>query len=207
MREIIAANEGRNRPIPWLLRATYYTFLALGIAALGYAGYAVVDMHTYQAAEKARFEATAARSAATPTEPIVARAVSAGGVIGEIEAPRIGLKAIVVQGDSAKLLRRAVGHLPDTALPGEAGNVALAGHRDGLFRPLRNILPGDAITLRTPEGEFQYEVEWTAVVPPAAVRVIQPTSEPVLTLVTCFPFYYVGAAPERFIVRAREVRP
>jgi sortase A len=83
--------------------------------------------------------------------------------------------------------------------------VALAGHRDGLFRPLRNVLPGDAITLRTPERDFRYEVEWTAIVPPSAAGVIQATSERKLTLITCFPFYYVGAAPERFIVRAREV--
>ena len=105
-----------------------------------------------------------------------------------IEVPRLGLKAIVVQGDSAKLLRRAVGHLSETALPGEAGNVALAGHRDGLFRPLRDVRPGDSITLRTPAREFQYQVEWTAVVPPTVVRVLQPTSQQTLTLFTCFPF-------------------
>jgi sortase A len=84
------------------------------------------------------------------------------------------------QGDSEKLLRRAVGHLPETALTVEAGNVALAGHRDSLFRPLRNVLPGDAITLMMPDREFQYEVEWTAAVSPTAVRVIQPTTEPAL---------------------------
>jgi sortase A len=112
---------------------------------------------------------------------------------------------MIVQGDSEKVLRRAVGHLPETALPGEAGNVALAGHRDGLFRPLRDVRPGDLITLRTPDREFQYQVEWTAVVPPTAVRVIQPTTEQTLTLVTCFPFYYVGAAPERFVVRAHKI--
>jgi len=98
-----------------------------------------------------------------------------------------------------------VGHLPGTALPGEAGNVALAGHRDGLFRPLRDVRPGDFITFKTPNREFHYQVQWTAVVPPTAVRVIQPTSEPALTLVTCFPFYFVGAAPERFVVRARKM--
>ena len=101
----------------------------------------------------------------------------------------------------------AVGHLPETALPGEAGNVALAGHRDSLFRPLRDVRPGDSIVLKMPDREFQYQVEWTAVVPPTAVEVIQPTSEPALTLVTCFPFSYIGAAPKRFVVRARAVAP
>jgi sortase A len=184
------------------LRASYYIFLTTGIVALAFAGYTVLDRYWFQHAETARFEAVSA-----PAEPVAVKPVpiADGGVIGEIEVTRLGLKAMVVQGDSDMLLRRAVGHLPETALPGEAGNVALAGHRDGLFRPLRNVMPGDLITLRTPEREFQYQVEWTAIVPPTAVRVIQPTSEPVLTLVTCFPFYFVGAAPERFIVRARKI--
>jgi sortase A len=170
--------------------------------ALGYAGYAVLDRYWYQKVETSKFETVNAPAAPRIVEPVP---IIDGGVIGEIEVARLGLKAIVVQGDSEELLRRAVGHLPETALPDEQGNVALAGHRDGLFRPLRNIRPGDTITLRTPEREFQYEVQWTAVVPPTAIRVLQPTSEPALTLVTCFPFYYVGAAPERFIVRARKV--
>jgi sortase A len=205
MRVLIAANEETKRPAGWFIRAAYYVLLAGGIGALAYAGFALLDLYTYQTVEKARFEASRA-----PAEPSPASAVAApiadGSVIGEIELPRVGLKAIVVQGDSGTLLRRAVGHLPHTALPGGAGNVALAGHRDGLFRPLRNVLPGDAITLRTPEHDFRYEVEWTAIVPPSAAGVIQPTSERKLTLITCFPFYYVGAAPERFIVRAREVK-
>ena len=86
--------------------------------------------------------------------------------------------------------------------PDLAEIAALAGHRDGLFRPLRDVQRGDPIILRTPDREFQYEVEWTAVVLPTAVTVIQPTNEPALTLVTCFPFHYIGAAPERFVVRA-----
>lgn len=201
MRVTITASQG-GELTHRVLAAAYYVLLTAGIMALGYAGYAVLDRYWYQGVETAKFEAVS-----TPAEPraIEAVPIAEGGVIGEINVPRLGLKAIVVQGDSEKFLRRAVGHLPATALPGEAGNVALAGHRDGLFRPLRNILPGDLITLKTPEREFQYQVEWTAIVPPTAVRVLQPTSEPALTLVTCFPFYYVGAAPERFVVRARKI--
>ena len=202
MRVTITVESRRRNRTRAVLRAAYYVFLTVGIMALGYAGYAVLDRYWYQEVETSKFETVNA-----PAEPPVVEAIpiADGGVIGEIEVPRLGLKAIVVQGDSEELLRRAVGHLPETALPDEQGNVALAGHRDGLFRPLRNVRPGDTITLRTPEREFQYEVQWTAVVPPTAVRVLQPTSEPALTLVTCFPFYYVGAAPERFIVRARKV--
>jgi sortase A len=162
----------------------------------------LLDQYWYQKVETSKFEAVTVLA-----EPpaVKAASIADGGVIGEIEMPRLGLRAIVVQGDSENLLRRAIGHLPETALPGEAGNIALAGHRDGIFRPLRNARPGDSIILRTPDREFHYQVEWTAVVPPTAVRVLQPTSEPALTLVTCFPFYYVGAAPERFVVRAHRV--
>ena len=202
MRVTFAISQEGEELTRRMLRAAYYVFMAAGIMALGYAAYAVLDLYWYQGVEMSKFETVSA-----PVDPPATEAapIADGDVIGEIEVPRLGLKAIVVQGDSARLLRRAVGHLPETALPGEAGNVALAGHRDGLFRRLRDVQPGDSITLRTPNREFQYQVEWTAVVPPTAVRVIQPTSEPALTLVTCFPFYYVGAAPERFVVRARKI--
>jgi sortase A len=202
MRAIVATSRKEGAPTRWGLRAAYYLFLAVGMAALGYAGYAVLDLYWYQGVETSKFETVSSLAEPQPVESVP---IVDGGVIGEIEVPRLMLKSIIVQGDSERLLRRSVGHLPETALPGEPGNVALAGHRDGLFRRLRDVRPRDTITLRTPDREFQYEVEWTAVVPPTAVRVIQPTSDRALTLVTCFPFYYVGAAPERFIVRAREI--
>jgi len=201
MRVTITESQGEEST-QRVLRAAYYVFLTAGLMALGYSGYAVLDRYWYQKVETSKFETVSAPAELRPIEVVP---IADGGVIGEIEVPRLKLKAIVVQGDSENLLRRAVGHLPETALPGEAGNIALAGHRDGLFRPLRDIRPGDLIILSTPDREFQYEVQWTAVVPPNAVRVLQPTSEPALTLVTCFPFYYVGAAPERFVVRARKV--
>jgi sortase A len=122
-----------------------------------------------------------------------------------MEVPRLGLKVIVVQGDSPGILRRAVGHIRETALPGESGNVALTGHRDTFFRPLRNIRSGDVITFKTLDAEFRYRVESTAVVAPSDISVMQASRERTLTLITCFPFYYVGAAPNRFIVRARQV--
>ncbi len=201
MRVTITASQGGERTHS-VFRSAYYIFLTAGILAFSYAGFVVLDQYWYQEVEMSKFERIN-----TLTEPraIEAIPIADGGVIGEIDVPRLKLKAIVVQGDSENLLRRAVGHLPKTALPGEVGNVALAGHRDGLFRPLRNVRPGDSVTLTTPDRKYQYLVEWTAVVPPTAVRVLQPTAESTLTLVTCFPFYFVGAAPERFVVRAREI--
>jgi sortase A len=178
-------------------RAGSFFFLAVGLLALGYAAYVVVDAHAYQAYEQSKFENVSRNE---PPVPLVE-----GGVLGEIQVPRLHLKAIVVQGDSHTILRRAVGHIPETALPGEPGNVALAGHRDTFFRPLRNIRLGDSITLQTPTGAFQYLVESTQVVPATAVEILNATPGRTLTLITCFPFDYVGPAPKRYVVRAREL--
>jgi sortase A len=180
-----------------ILRAAYYILLAGGAFGLGYAGYAIVDADTYQAIEQSKFQSVSPSEARHP--------LIEGGAIGEMEVPRLGLKAIFVQGDSPRILRRAVGHISGTALPGEWGNVVLTGHRDTFFRPLRNIRQGDAITVTTVEGDFQYQVESVAVVPPSDVQVLQPSSQRTLTLITCFPFYYVGPAPKRFIVHARQI--
>ncbi len=179
------------------LRGAFYFFLAGGVLALGYAGYVIGDAHAYQAVEKSRFENVSRSEGPHP--------VTQGGVIGEIDVPRLGIQTMVVEGDSNRILRRAVGHMPETPLPWESGNVALAGHRDSFFRPLRNVRSGDAITLKTINGDFQYEVESTEVVPANDMHVLDASSGRTLTLITCFPFYYVGSAPNRFIVRAREV--
>jgi sortase A len=133
-------------------------------------------------------------------------ALAAEDLVGRIEIPRLRLKAVVAEGVSARTLRLAVGHVPGTALPGEDGNVVLAGHRDTFFRPLKDVEPGDAVTLTTPEGRFEYRVEAAEVVAPTRTDLLESTSAPTLTLVTCYPFYLVGSAPDRFIVRATRNR-
>ena len=100
-----------------------------------------------------------------------------------------------------------MGHLPETAFPDEPGNVALAGHRDSVFRPLQDLLLGDTVILTTPFGVFTYEVETIAIVPPGRTDVVARGRENALTLVTCHPFHYIGAAPDRFVARARPTRP
>jgi sortase A len=130
------------------------------------------------------------------------RATAPGSTIGRIEIPRLGVTAIVRAGSDARTLQLAVGHIPGTAYPGEPGNVGLAGHRDTFFRQLRDIRPDDVIEMVTSEGRFTYRVQRTDVVQPSDVWVLDPTREPSLTLVTCYPFSYIGTAPERFIVRA-----
>ena len=180
-----------------VLRGACYFFLIFGTLALGYAGFVFADSHAYQA-----FETKKLAEAASISEPHV---LVEGEVIGELQVPRLGLDVIVVQGDSPASLRRAVGHLANSAMPGEAGNVALAGHRDTFFRPLRDIQPGDEIRFKAPAHSFDYRVESIEVVGPADMRVLEPSAGHELTLLTCFPFYYVGPAPKRFIVRAREI--
>lgn len=175
----------------------FYIFLAVGLVAVGYVGYIIADAQTYQAIQLRKLAHDVPIA-----EPHVPRI---GERVGEIEIPRLVLRAVILQGDSPQVLRRAVGHLPYTAMPGELGNIGLAAHRDSFFRPLRQIRPGDMIALRTLQGEFRYRVESTRIVSPANVEVLAATNERALTLVTCFPFNYVGAAPRRFIVRALQV--
>lgn len=177
----------------------YYVFFTAGIFALLYAGATVFESHRYQATEQARLEALIA---SVPTAPAV---LAEGSALGRLEIPRLGMDVVFAEGVSDNVLRHAVGHVPQTALPGQAGNIALAGHRDTFFRPLRRIQPGDTIALKTVAGDFEYQVESTVIVAPTDIGVLRPTRDPMLTLVTCFPFYYVGSAPDRFVVRARLV--
>ncbi len=187
-------------------RAASYVLLICGLMALAYAGFVVVDARAFQTRALAALEASRAgnlgvRLGGAPLP------VADGGVVGEMKIARLGLDVVIVQGDSPGVLRRAVGHLPATPLPGEVGNVVLAGHRDTFFRALRLVHAGDTLTLRTLQGDFHYEIESSSVVPPTDLSVLQPSTDRTLTLITCFPFYYVGPAPNRFIVRARQVGP
>lgn len=128
-----------------------------------------------------------------------------GDLIGRIKIPRIGVSAIVLHGVGKKTLRRGVGHIPGTPLPEHEGNVGLAGHRDSFFRALKDIRKDDTIELTTLDGTFEYKVEWTKIVLPEETYVLADEGAPALTLVTCYPFYYVGSAPKRFIVRAHRI--
>jgi sortase A len=128
-----------------------------------------------------------------------------GSVIGQIAIPRLGLSAVVTEGTDAKTLLRAVGHLAGTAFPGRPGNIVLAGHRDTYFRSLAGIAQDDTIRITTPRGRYAYQVISTQVVPPNRTEVLLPSTSPLLTLVTCYPFRYIGRAPMRFIVQARQV--
>jgi sortase A len=185
-----------------LLRAAYCLFLIGGIFGVGYAGYIAFSAYIYQASRKSTFD-NLSRSQAPHRAEV--HGVVAGDLIGELDIPRVGINVMVAQGVSSNVLALAVGHIPETPLPGEWGNVALAGHRDSFFRPLRNVERGDEIILKTAAGELRYEVESIRIVPPTDVDVLKASGDRTLTLISCFPFYYVGPAPNRFVVRARQV--
>ncbi|MCM2269177.1 MAG: class D sortase, partial [Thermoanaerobaculia bacterium] len=128
-----------------------------------------------------------------------------GEPIARLEIPGAGVSAVVAAGTDARTLRRGVGHIDGTALPGELGNIGLAGHRDTVFRGLRKLRPGDRIRLVTAGEAIEYTVESLLTVTPDRSDVLDPSPLPTLTLVTCYPFDFVGPAPMRYIVRAREV--
>lgn len=133
------------------------------------------------------------------------RIIEKNALIGRLTIPRLNLRATVREGDEEKTLGVALGHIPSTALPGETGNVGVAGHRDTMFRALREIQKDDVVHFETLTGTYSYQVESTEVVDPKDVEVLAPGDHPELTLVTCYPFNYIGAAPERFIVTARQI--
>jgi len=128
------------------------------------------------------------------------------GIVGRLLIPAVNLNVIVLEGTDPWTLNRAVGHIEGTALPGRAGNVGISAHRDGYFRNLGHIAKGDEISILTPEKTYTYAVESTHIVNPGDIEVLAPSDQPVLTLVTCFPFYFVGDAPQRFIVKAQLIR-
>ena len=190
-----------------LLRLLERLLLMAGLAGLGYYSWATVEARLYQAYENRQLDAILASAPpSSPERPVTRAPLAPGSVMGRIEIARLGVSAVVRTGSDARTLQLAVGHIPGTAYPGENGNVGLAGHRDTFFRRLSDVQPDDEIVMTTPEGRFVYRVERTDVVQPTDVWVLDPTPHATLTLVTCYPFTYLGSAPERFIVRAIGVR-
>lgn len=209
---LVIAKEPLWRMLTWAQRALF----ACAVVLLGYCGFALADAWNFQRRESRDLDRllrdqSPASVSGPQTEssnfPKGAPAAATDGLIGRIEIPRLLLSAIVVEGIDKTALRRAVEHIPGTALPGQPGNVGLAGHRDTFFRPLKDLRIKDEIQVSTLKGNFKYEVESLRVVEPNNVGVLAPSGENVLTLVTCYPFYYVGPAPKRFVVRARQVPP
>ena len=140
------------------------------------------------------------------TNTPASNAPAAGTLLGRLEAPSVHMSAAVLEGSDDGTLSRGAGHIEDTPFPGQIGNIGIAGHRDTTFRPLRNIKVGDPLALTTSDRTYRYRVSKTLIVGPDDVYVLDPTKEPTLTLVTCYPFDFIGHAPKRFIIQATQTK-
>ncbi|MGA3372958.1 MAG: class D sortase [Terracidiphilus sp.] len=183
------------------LRWTRRLFLITGILAISYVALTLLNARLYQDAashvleQQMHADEQHAVSRSKPT-------VKEGDTLGKMEIPRLGFSVVVLQGTTSKTLLLGVGHIEGTALPGEAGNIGIAGHRDTYFRVLKDIRANDEIRLQTASGISSYEVDWIQITDPGDGGIVANSNESALTLVTCYPFHYIGAAPERFVVHA-----
>ena len=189
-------NRKPNRAARWIGNV----LLIAGATAVGIWACSWLSLTIWQSWQSREFDQS---RAAPQNKPQVH--IANGGIVGRLTIPRLHVKAMVREGDSDRTLSIALGHIPGTAFPGQKGNVGIAGHRDSLFRGLRNVAANDEITFETPRANYTYRVESTQIVKPEHTEVLNPGPTNELTLVTCFPFEYVGAAPDRFIVKARLV--
>ena len=198
----IAENEMFARRGQRFICWTRRILMLTGVLALAYVALTLFNARIFQNAANHTLEQqirAEEQHAASPSRP----AVKEGDVLGKIVIPRLGFSVAVLQGTTSKTLMLGVGHIEGTALPGESGNIGIAGHRDTYFRILKDIRRNDEIRLQTSSGVARYEVDWIQITAPRDGDIVAPTSESALTLVTCYPFYYIGAAPERFVVHAR----
>ena len=179
-----------------------------GAAALGYSGYILTEARNAQSRGD-RELAAAAASYSPSGEPRIKSDpnLKSGALVGRLEIRRLGISVVIFEGTGQQVLDIGAGHLTVSPLPGEGGNMVLAAHRDTYFRHLRDVAKGDLVSVTTANVSRQYQVQATRIVDPDDAGVLAPTAEPSLTLVTCYPFSYIGAAPQRFIVQATELAP
>lgn len=213
--------DPRHRPssrdrLASLARACERGLVGVGLLCLGVYAIACAHGSMFQANEAALFDAALLSrihaedpdtTAWSPARIRQYEEASEGPVraMARLEVPDASLSVMVLGGTDEWTLNRAVGHIDGTARPGEPGNVGIAGHRDGFFRGLQHVESGDAISLTTLDGVTHYQVTAIEIVEPTAVEVLSPGERDALTLVTCYPFYYVGDAPLRYIVKAHKV--
>ena len=177
--------------------------MAVGCVMLAYAGGTVAYSVIYQQYQSWKFDQRVAPPGVSKAAIWEAPDLREGDVLGKLLIPRIGISLVVLQGMETETLILGAGHVPGTPLPGVEGNVVIAAHRDTFFRKIEGILPGDNIQFATPRGTWQYIVDSSETVDPEDTRAMESRAREELTLITCYPFYFVGSAPKRFIVYAR----
>ena len=176
--------------------------LIIGFLCLGLYAAFTVQAWWHQKELEHEFERLTYQPSPAVAKPTTVRFLNEGDLVGRLEIPRLSLSVMVMEGIEDRTLRLGAGRIPGTALPWDNGNIGIAAHRDSFFRPLSDIRNNDVIRFTTVEGTNEYRVTKTSIVEPEAVDVLKPTAKDTLTLVTCYPFYWVGPAPKRFIVQA-----
>lgn len=184
------------------LRWSGNLLIALGLLLFVIYSMALAERHYYQGVQSVAWPETSPASPGAFWRNWTFAPTLDPNVVGRLVIPRLDLSVIVREGVDSRTLRIAAGHLPNSALPGEVGNFVVAGHRDTVFLALKDIRAGDEIRIASRTGLVSYTVRTIAVVDPDEVRFLQPTARPTCTLVTCYPFSYLGPAPRRFIVQA-----
>ena len=199
----------RAAALTWVEHVLWIAAVAIGswtvFVVAQHSYYARLPVPDARAAEAGRRLPGESPDDAVGTSGTAVRRLEPGAWVARLEAPAVDLKATVLEGSDDRTLRRAAGHIEGTPLPGEPGNIGIAGHRDTTFYPLRKLETGDRLSLTTASRIFEYEVRDTWIVEPEDVHVLDPTTAAAITLVTCYPFNFVGNAPQRFIVRAELV--
>jgi sortase A len=196
---------GHPRPLKpnRLRRVLPLFFVLLGLGLLGYVSYQYWDMYHTQQQLEAQWERQAA-GASTPGQP---KQIPAADTLTRVSIPRINMDAIVIEGVSRKQLSIGPGHMIDTAMPGEPGNAVITGHRDTFFRNIYELKKGDEIIIRRNGQVFKYQVTGKKIVGPEDISVLKPTQDPQLTLITCYPTYYIGPAPKRLVIFSKLAQP
>jgi LPXTG-site transpeptidase (sortase) family protein len=190
---------GKARPIV-NRRIISLALIVIGVVLLGYVAGEYWGMYRSQKNLEAEWQ----RQAATISVPGKAP-VSPDQLLTRLQIPKIQVDAIVVEGASRRELSEGPGHMKQTAQPGETGNAVITGHRDTFFRHIYELNKGDQIQVRRNGRTFTYEVTGRKIVMPEDISVIKPTNNPQLTLITCYPTYYIGPAPKRLVVFSKLV--
>ena len=194
-------------PSAAVLKAVERTMLAVGVVLGLWAAFVMAQHWYYARLPVPGVSSVRELPGEDPSKPVGtsgrSRArIERGSWLARLEAPSVRLTATVLEGSDDRTLRRAAGHIEYTPPPGKPGNIGIAGHRDTTFQTLRDVKVGDPLLLTTADRTYEYRVSRTWIVEPTDVEVLDPTERPALTLVTCYPFSFIGSAPKRYIVRA-----
>jgi len=196
--------KGAIRKAPFA-RGVEYGLWLIASVLIGYCVWVWVDARRHQTEGIRELEEQTELKVVPPSKGVRVKPAY-GSAVAKLEIPRLGLSTVVFEGTGQDVLLRGPGHLRGSALPSDTGNMVIAGHRDTFFRPLQDLQKGDEISVQTPQGTRRYQVASTQIVNPDAIEVLNDTPEPILTLITCYPFRFVGNAPQRFIAKARELK-